>query len=345
MKTKIYFLLLFIITSKVFPQITITQADFGGVGTTIIQAQDTISTNIYPGNAGANQNWDFSSMQANTTNTISFINPSALPCDSLFPSANIAQPANGGYNFFNLSSNGFDLVGSCDTSLSQFQLYGFVRLISFPSTFNTSFVNSYRYSIKNIFNSPPNDSFLYIRTFKDSSLIDAWGKITTPLGGPFDCLREKVTRQSIDSIFVHDSTTGQWNFVWVQSSNLTDYHWFSNNGKWILVEISTDTFGNVTNKSFLVSATTTGINDMVFQNDEVLIYPNPFSTSATIKINSEIKKGKFILHDVLGREIKQIEIDGNSIEIKRENLPNGIYFYKITNEKNEIIASGKIVTQ
>ena len=39
-----------------------------------------------------------------------------------------------------------------------------------------------------------------------------------------------------------------------------------------------------------------------------------------------------------------VEINGNSMEIKRDNLPSGIYFYRVTNNKQPV-ANGKLIIQ
>ena len=78
------------------------------------------------------------------------------------------------------------------------------------------------------------------------------------------------------------------------------------------------------------------------------IYPNPFRTSAIIKVNSkfEIADGELIIYNLLGIEVKRIKhINTNRIEIKRDNLPAGIYFYKFIDKNNNIFGTGKLVVK
>lgn len=83
-------------------------------------------------------------------------------------------------------------------------------------------------------------------------------------------------------------------------------------------------------------------------NSSLSIYPNPFSTSATLEIKNVefgMKNVELRIYDLLGRDLNGFVIrNSDSFIISRNNLPNGIYFYKVRNKK-EIIANGKMVIQ
>ncbi|MGB3949376.1 MAG: T9SS type A sorting domain-containing protein [Bacteroidia bacterium] len=89
---------------------------------------------------------------------------------------------------------------------------------------------------------------------------------------------------------------------------------------------------------------------------EVVIYPNPFSTSATIEIKGAIASGDvtMVVMDMIGRELKTISLSHNAsstntqntvqFTIERNDLANGMYFYKLVNNK-DVIAGGKFTVQ
>ncbi len=56
-------------------------------------------------------------------------------------------------------------------------------------------------------------------------------------------------------------------------------------------------------------------------------------------MDAEIK-----IYNVAGSEVKKINIVNRETVLEKDNLPDGIYFYRILG-KNEIIAKGKIVIQ
>lgn len=91
---------------------------------------------------------------------------------------------------------------------------------------------------------------------------------------------------------------------------------------------------------------TTGINEQN-NSDAVSVYPNPFSESAVLAVDSPLLKGAkgdvmFKLFDVFGKEVYQFPITSNRLIISRRGLASGMYFYQVTAEE-EKTASGKII--
>ena len=83
------------------------------------------------------------------------------------------------------------------------------------------------------------------------------------------------------------------------------------------------------------------------QNTIVSLYPNPFSNSCTIRfdgnnlINAELK-----VYDLLGQEVKSVYLGSNKqIILNRDNLPSGMYFYRLIQNKTEVISNGKFVIE
>ena len=98
---------------------------------------------------------------------------------------------------------------------------------------------------------------------------------------------------------------------------------------------------------------TTGIPSQNNTSTNVSIYPNPFSTTATLVINwgrdaiNRVSTNTYLqIYNLLGQEVKTIPIiNQKEITINRDNLPDGMYFYKIIGNKNETVATGKMVIQ
>ncbi|MFA6151356.1 MAG: T9SS type A sorting domain-containing protein [Chitinophagaceae bacterium] len=91
---------------------------------------------------------------------------------------------------------------------------------------------------------------------------------------------------------------------------------------------------------------TTGISEKSFSSNNIKLYPNPFSTSATLEFdNSQAKAHQLSVYNALGQLVIRIEnIKSNKLTIERKELQNGFYFYQLRNEE-EIIGSGKIVIE
>ncbi|MES2287047.1 MAG: T9SS type A sorting domain-containing protein [Bacteroidota bacterium] len=89
------------------------------------------------------------------------------------------------------------------------------------------------------------------------------------------------------------------------------------------------------------------VNNKLQQEIGIQVSPNPFSTSTTIKINGNKGKEKidFLMYDLTGKEIEvKSSVSTQQIVIERGDLPNGIYFYKISQNTN-IIGTGKLIVE
>jgi len=75
----------------------------------------------------------------------------------------------------------------------------------------------------------------------------------------------------------------------------------------------------------------------------VQIFPNPFSSSATLQPGKNFKDATLVVYNCFGEEVKQIKnINGESMVLRRDNLPEGMYFVRVI-ENNKIMVTGKLV--
>ena len=76
------------------------------------------------------------------------------------------------------------------------------------------------------------------------------------------------------------------------------------------------------------------------------IFPNPFSDFSTIEFNNYKSDNlTFLLYNVSGQLIQSIPIDSEKLIIKRNNLPQGMYFFHITNSSSNVLERGKLMIQ
>lgn len=104
-------------------------------------------------------------------------------------------------------------------------------------------------------------------------------------------------------------------------------------------------FGSIKLDNISCGGVTTGL--MKEENKNlILIYPNPFNTNFTLKILSEvmIENTMLEIYDLCGKEVKKIYINNNETIIEKDDLQNGLYFYRVNNN-NKNIAKGKLVIQ
>jgi photosystem II stability/assembly factor-like uncharacterized protein len=89
-----------------------------------------------------------------------------------------------------------------------------------------------------------------------------------------------------------------------------------------------------------------GINEMKKESEEIIIHPNPMHSTATLTISSFQRTANYelIIYNVFGSIVFQSAIRDSKSVIKRDGLPGGIYFYKISARSN-FIATGKVIIQ
>ncbi len=83
------------------------------------------------------------------------------------------------------------------------------------------------------------------------------------------------------------------------------------------------------------------------ENGNVKIYPNPFSETTTFVVNSTKTNEaySFELFDVLGKKVmEQNNITAKQFSINRNNLENGMYFYKLFTAES-IVGVGKVIVR
>lgn len=85
-----------------------------------------------------------------------------------------------------------------------------------------------------------------------------------------------------------------------------------------------------------------GINENTSKNN-FSIYPNPLISSATIQTNASLKNASITIYNSFGQTVKEVKnISGLTVSISRDNLANGLYFIRLTDE-NKVIGVEKLI--
>jgi uncharacterized repeat protein (TIGR03803 family) len=89
---------------------------------------------------------------------------------------------------------------------------------------------------------------------------------------------------------------------------------------------------------------TTSENELKGESEKVKVYPNPFTNSTTISINTA-GTNYLELTDVTGRKLKSLEFTGNEYTLSAEGLASGMYFMRIFDRDKNVVGTTKIVVQ
>jgi hypothetical protein len=83
-------------------------------------------------------------------------------------------------------------------------------------------------------------------------------------------------------------------------------------------------------------------------NVSFLVYPNPFSISASIVIRSAkpIDNGILVIYDLPGKEVRRLNnIKSNHVIVNREDLSPGVYFFHLYYSAGKSFGSGKLIVE
>lgn len=80
---------------------------------------------------------------------------------------------------------------------------------------------------------------------------------------------------------------------------------------------------------------------------KIKIFPNPFSNSTTINIEdfNAADNWHFELLDLTGKQVLSLEISSQNVEIYKNNLPAGIYIYRMLNSQKQTQYVGKLAVE
>ena len=353
-KNLLLFALVIIMPFIMKAQITLTQSDFAVIGDNLTQITDTLPVAaITPGNAGANQTWDFSLLHNHYSSTYDYVTPVSTGYASHYPSANIAVNVNSNIaNFLNSSSSGIQVWGFTGNLLGTGALSIVYsnpeKIISFPTTYNTVCNDTSKYDCRFYYgqnvtvsgNTYLIDSVRQIELNYITSTFDAWGSATTP-DGTFPVLRQNKSKVTIDSSWVYVHAFSVW-FPYKNTTTTTQSYGYVGNGvKMALVNITYYPDSNAIHTVDWIPAIPLSINEPNL-SDAVITYPNPASDVIFVS-NSGNEKLHAVIYDVEGREVYNASIANNNITtIPVKNLNEGVYILKLFNDSG-LMKTEKIV--
>ncbi|MBI4647400.1 MAG: T9SS type A sorting domain-containing protein [Bacteroidia bacterium] len=317
---------------------------FNGCNTHAVYGDSLIGTSTYydttgfnSGSGGANITWDYSNLIIDTTGSLShyYYDPATTPGSSNFPGAGLADltPV-GQYTYSTYSSDSTTILGVWDASLNcATSLYSDPQKLTCPFAFGNSMTDNYSglgsCGAVNIYGT---------RTY----MYDGYGTLILPMATYTNVTRAKIidistagAASSIDTFYVwSDVNTEQAVFMYIYMKSIT-YNF-------VYKILESFSYSHV-------PAMVTNVQSIpIDQRFGITVYPNPFSTSAILDISNldKIKNYelRFSIYDLLGNEGFQSVIHNPPFEINRGNLPNGMYFYKISGGQG-IIGTGKLVIQ
>jgi hypothetical protein len=107
--------------------------------------------------------------------------------------------------------------------------------------------------------------------------------------------------------------------------------------------VITNTTRHIVNEDFEISMVST--EPILKENVSIQVFPNPFDNQTTIKVSGfDFPTLTLSVFDLSGKLIREIKGSGNQLQLSRDGLNQGLYFYKLSSE-GDLIHSGKIIVR
>jgi hypothetical protein len=319
---------------------TITQADLPTVGTAFTMAHDTAYQAPAPP-AGMGQNWDYSTLLNQKTDTTLFMDATGTPYTGTFPTSNLVtiDPTDTSYTYFTSNSSGLYVDGfyssSFHLSYTPSQLY-----LPVPFTFNDVRSSVARALIDTnvIVGGTPQHVNVHIES-DDDFIADGTGTLITPTGTYNNVLRVKVTSIMYDSTFVivlgspvffSASATQTVTYQFVTSGNQVNY----------IMSLDADSLGTtISGAQYLVASVQLAVPNIQAKND-VRIYPNPVVN--TINFSGSLSQSEITIFNERGMLVYRSKLS-DAAALNVESFSHGNYFYEVKNGDN--VYKGSFIKQ
>lgn len=105
--------------------------------------------------------------------------------------------------------------------------------------------------------------------------------------------------------------------------------------------IFTNTTFHTVGKNFL----TVSVETVVDKKTTIRVSPNPFSEHTTFELDPSVKTAIFELFDLNGRLLRREKFNNNRFEFQKQDLPTGIFIFKIATLDGRLIGNGRVVVQ
>lgn len=216
-----------------------------------------------------------------------------------------------------------------------------LTLLTFPSTYQTAFSGSSGFGFTDGYGQNGIDSIRFSHSQNYSSLIDGWGTVTTPSMTNVNSLRQKVTENSVDSIFGKGIVTGNtWMFLQATKDSSITYRWLTNSSDFIVAEVKTNLAGDtVKTANYLVSTLSSGLKDGLLLDNNIRVYPNPASDK--LFIDGISANSYLVIFDATGKLVSASLLRKDNSNITISSYENGMYFYQAVDMAGNILGRGK----
>lgn len=316
MKKPIQFVILSIISFSIKSQVIINGSDINPtVGTTL---SEHTCNYVNPGNSGANQTWDFSTLTSTGSQ-------SGSASSSSSNGANIVINYSSGANIhYKNDANSQEIKYITSNSSSTIFTYSDgEKMLHFPLAYNSSYTDNFRATFIT------SGVYPSVRSGYNNLIVDGYGTLIMPSQTITNVIRTKLTQVYADTISISGSP-----YIINYSSEI--YYWYKAGYKApVLSMTSVTALNQTTQHGSYTTATNVGINEIEGLKS-INLLGNPFINNLSFSVKSTKSFSiKYELVSITGDIIyasneANLSKGINMLNISTEGLKKGIYALKIS---------------
>lgn len=362
-------------------QISISNDYFPEAGDTIYTAIDNLPAGIDVGSPGANQTWNFNTLQAPFSRRTIYQASSSGNYFNEYPSSELlAELVENAESYYNVTSSRFELQGFGGSDPLGLGIEALPKydppLVERWATLNYEDEHSSEANISYAFSADdlPDqitdplpitpDSFRVRLSLSREDVVDAWGTMTIP-GGTYNVLREKrITQQNVrldakvgffgwqditdivlEAVDI-DEILGMDNSL--GESTTIAYHFYSDEAKEAIAIVRMNPEGNSPAQvQFKGNDIISNVQNINALKPGVYAFPNPAIVNVRFEF-SNLRPGNYTLriYNILGVEVwkKKYNVNGfRTEEVDISSLRKGTYLYSLSNERRKTLATKRLI--
>lgn len=103
----------------------------------------------------------------------------------------------------------------------------------------------------------------------------------------------------------------------------------------------------IMNATIWLATSVTSVDNIAAENSSIMLFPNPFSETATFSIEPSIDLQNLSIHiyDILGKEVSVLSnFNEHNVVFHKDNLKKSVYIYKVL-RNNEVLKTARFVVQ
>jgi hypothetical protein len=353
-------------------QPVIENGTFPQVGDSLRTAVDNLPSGIDLENDGANQNWNFTTLQSAFVNSTPILTVQQAEGYFGFPGADYAVIGENANFFYHTTAGQVELLGFFGQDPAGLGIEGIFHyeppLVERRAPLEYQDVNTLSSNISFAFSAddlpeqitdmlPISPDSIRIRLNLDrTEEVDAWGTLTIP-GGIYDVLREKQTE--VQQVRL-DAKIGFFNWFDItdiilellqlealEPSTSINYRFLSNETIEPIAEVATINEGATISSVTYKAGTISNLRPEELALPGVYAYPNPAIVNVRFEFtNLPADNYTVSIFNILGVKewSRQYYVDGKRVEkVDISALRKGTYFYSIADSRGKILVTKRLI--